>query len=152
MSAWAFYIPEDGKIVNSNQVRFSEHEFPFQNRKMVDQSLSDNSTILSQHASGVKWVPYNKLHVGNYEKVHYDTKSDVVVLKVRSQENTYTRAIHGKWLSDKVTLSEVHDKENQTPMYALNAGITHRSLKALDPKINPDKPPRNFRDAMKALD
>ena len=28
----------------------------------------------------------------------------------------------------------------------------HRSLKGLDPRINPDKPPRNFGDAMKELD
>ncbi len=27
-----------------------------------------------------------------------------------------------------------------------------QALKNLDPRINPDKPPRNFRDAMKALD
>ena len=139
--------------MNSNQVRFSEHELPFRNRKMVDQFLSDNSTdILYQRASDVKCAPYNKLHVGNYDKVHYDTKSYVVVLKVGSKENTYTRAIQGKWLSDKVALGQVHDKEIQTPMYAFNAGITHRSLKGLDPKINPDKPPRNFGDAMKALD
>ncbi len=25
-------------------------------------------------------------------------------------------------------------------------------MRGLDPRINPDKPPRNFRDAMKALD
>ena len=63
---------------------------------MVDQFLSDNSTdILYQHASDVTWVPYNKLHVGNYERVHYDTMSDVVVLKVLSKKNTYTRAIQG---------------------------------------------------------
>ena len=69
--------------MNSNQVRFSEHEFPFRNRKMVDQFLSDNSIdILYQHASDVKWIPYNKLHVVYYEKVHYDTKSDVVVLSL----------------------------------------------------------------------
>ena len=39
-------------------------------------------------------------------------------------------------------------------MYAFHAGIPHQLLKGLDPKINPDKPrqPRNFRDAMKALD
>ena len=143
MSAWAFYIPEDRKIMPSNQVRFSKHEFPFRNRKMVDRFLSDNPTnILYQHASDVKWEPYNKFHVANYERVHYDTKSDVVVLKVGSQENTYPRAIFGKWLNDKVTLGTVRDKGNQTSMYALNAGIIHRSLKGLDPKINPDKPPQ----------
>ena len=69
----------------SNQVKVSEHEFPFRNRKMIDQFLSDNSTdILNQHASEVKWEPYNKLHVANYTRVHYDTKSDVVVLQVMS--------------------------------------------------------------------
>jgi hypothetical protein len=115
--------------------------------------LSDNSTvILYQHASNVTWMPYNKLHVDNYEKVHYDEMSDVVVLKVMSQDNTYTRASQSKWLSDKVVLGKVRDKEEQTPMYAFNAEIPRQSLKGLDPRINPDKPPRNFRDAMKALD
>ena len=75
MSVWTFYIPEDRKIMTTNQVRFSENEFPFRSRKMVDQFLSDNSTdILYQHASDVKWEPYNKLHVANYERVHYDTR------------------------------------------------------------------------------
>ena len=88
----------------------------------------------------------------NYDKVHYDTKSDVIVLKVMSKESTYTRAIQGKWLSSKVTLTKVNDMETKTPMYAFNAGITHRSLKGLDPKINPFKPPRNYGDAMNVLD
>ena len=43
-------------------------------------------------------------------------------------------------------------KEVKNPMYAFNAGVKHCSLKGLDPRINPDKPPRNFGDAMKALD
>ena len=120
---------------------------------MIDQFLSDNSTdILYQHASDVKWEPYNKLHVANYKRVQYDTKSDVVVLQVMSKGNTFTRAIQGKWLSDQVTLGKVRDKELQTPVYAFNAGVKHRSLKNLDPRINPDKPPRNFGNAMKALD
>ena len=111
---------------------------------MVDQFLSDISTdILYHHASYVKWVPYNKVHVGNYYKFHYDTMSDVVVLKIGSKVNTlaYTRAIQGKWLSDKVALGEVRDKKTQTPLYAFNAGVTHQSLKGLDPRIDPDKPP-----------
>ena len=148
MSAWTFYIPEDRKIMNSNQVKFSEHEFPFQNRKMIDQFLSDNSTdILYQHASYVKWEPYNKLHVANFERVHYDTKSAVVVLKIKSKENPFTRAIQGKWLNDKIAVGKVSDMEVKTPMYAFNAEVMHRSLKGLDPRINPDKPLRNFGDA-----
>jgi hypothetical protein len=30
--------------------------------------------------------------------------------------------------------------------------VKHRTLKGLDPRINPDKPPRNFKAAMAALD
>ncbi len=119
---------------------------------MVDQFLSDDSTdVLYQQASYVIWVPYNKLHVGNYSQVHYDVRSDIEFLKVGSKENTYTRAIQGKWLNDKITLRDVHDKETTTPIYAFHAGIPHQSLKGLDPRINPNKPPRNFRDAMKTL-
>ncbi len=69
-----------------------------------------------------------------------------------SKENTYIRAIHSKWLSDKVALGKVRDKEVQTPMYAFHAGIPHLSLKGLVLRINPDKPQQNFRGAMKALD
>ena len=64
------------------------------------------------------------MHVAtNYETVHYDTKSDVVILKIRSKENTFTRAIQGKWLNDKVTLGAVINMEAKTPMYAFNAGV-----------------------------
>ena len=93
MSAWTVYIPEDRKIMSTNQVKFSEHEFPFRNRKMIDQFLSDNSTdILCQHASNVNWEPYNKLHVANYKRVHYDTKSGMVVLKIRTHSPVQFKA------------------------------------------------------------
>ncbi len=42
MSAWAFWIPVDKKIMESNQVKFDEHEFPYQTRRIVEQHLSDN--------------------------------------------------------------------------------------------------------------
>ena len=85
--------------------------------------------------------PTTSLLVANYKMVHYDTKSDVVALKLMSKENTFTRAIQGKWLSDKVALGKVINMEVKTPMYAFNAGVMHRSIKGLDPRINPDKPP-----------
>ena len=84
-SAWSFYVPERKKIVTTNQVKFFEHEFPFRKRSMMEKHVMDNSTdMLFQHPSNVKWVPYNKFHVGNYDKVHYDKISDVVVLRVVS--------------------------------------------------------------------
>jgi hypothetical protein len=54
---------------------------------MVEQFLSDNSMdILFKSASDIKWVVYNKLHVGDYSKVHWDKVSDVIALQVNSQE------------------------------------------------------------------
>ncbi len=76
--------------------------------------------------------------------------SNVVVLNVENQKNTYTRAIWSKYLADSSGLLSILDKENN-PIHAHFAGVTHRTLRGLDPRINPDKQPRNFRDAMKAL-
>jgi hypothetical protein len=135
-----------------NQVRFNEQEFPFQKRKVVEQHLSDNSTdILFQQPSNVTWVPYNKLHVSNYHKVHHDKMGDVVVLKVVSQKNTFTRAIWSKYLADSNELLRIRNKETNL-IHAHFAGVTHQTLRGLDPRNNPDKQPRNFRDTMKALD
>ncbi len=108
---------------------------------MVEQHLSDNSTdILFQQASDVIWVPYNKLHVNNYHKVHHDKMSNVVVLKMESQENTYTRAIWSKYLAGSNELLRIWDKESN-PIHAYFAGVTHQTLRVLDPRFNPDKGP-----------
>ena len=89
----------------------------------MEQYLSDNSTdILFQQGSDVTWVPYNTPHVSNYRKVHHDKMSDVLVLKVESQKNTYTRAIKSKFLADSSELLRIRDKEN-IPIHALFAGI-----------------------------
>jgi hypothetical protein len=108
---------------------------------MVEQVLSDNSTyILFKSALDVKWVVNNKLHVGNYSKVHHDKVSDVIVLRVDSQENTFTLVLMHKWVLDKLELEQVHNREIQAKF----ADIAHRTLEGLDPRINPDKLPRNY--------
>ena len=70
---------------------------------------------------------------------------------MESRENTYTRAILSKFMADSNELLKIGEKDNN-PIHAHFAGITHRTLTGLDPRINPNKPPRNFRDTMKALD
>ena len=80
--------------------------------------------------------------------------SDVIVLKVESQKKTFTRAILSKFLADSNELLRVCDQKNN-PIHGFHAhfaGITHQTLRGLDPRINPDKPPRNFGGTMKALD
>ena len=82
--------------------------------------------FLFQQAFDLKWVPYNKLHVSNYRKVHHDKMSDAVVLKVESQKNTYIRAIWSKFLADSNELLRIRDKENN-PIHARFAGVTRRT-------------------------
>ncbi len=61
---------------------------------MVEQFQSDNSTdILYKNPSDVKWIPYNKLQIANYTRVHYDLTSDVMVMRVNTEVNTYTGVI-----------------------------------------------------------
>jgi hypothetical protein len=92
--------------------------------------------------SDVKWVPYNKFHVGIYDKVHYDNISDVMALLVVSESNTYTSTSMSRWQHDQLSLQKYRHQEQ-----ANFTRVKHRTLKGLDP----DKPPKNFRDAMKAL-
>ena len=61
-------------------------------------------------------------------------------------ENTNPRALLSKFLADSNYLLRFRDKENNR-IHAHVAGITHQTLKGLDPRIKP----RNFSDAMKAL-
>ncbi len=55
----------------------------------------------------------------------------------------FTCTSMSRWQHDQLSLHK--------SMHWEQAGIKHSTLKGLDPRINPDKPPRNFRDAMKAL-
>jgi hypothetical protein len=73
----------------------------------------------------------------------------VQVLRVNSQENTFTvtQALMHKWVLDKLELAQVHNREIQAKF----AEIAHRPFKGLDQKINPDKPPRNYKEAVKAI-
>ncbi len=75
-----------------NQASFNEYSFPFRKQKMVEQFQSDNATdILYKNLSDVKLVPYNRLHFANYTRVHYDLTSDVMVMRVNMEVNTYTQ-------------------------------------------------------------
>ena len=71
--------------MSSNQAKFDEGVFPFRKQKVVEQYQSDNSTdILYRSPSDVKWIPYNKLHISNYTRVHFDPASDVMVMRINT--------------------------------------------------------------------
>ena len=117
---------------------------------MVDKfQHSENSCeILYQTPSQVKWEPYNKLHISNYKKVHYDVVSDVMVLQVNTRENTFVRVTQKQFNDDLLNLLTIAATEQQAHL----ASAGHRTLKGLDPDIDPDRAPKNFKDAMSRKD
>ena len=104
--------------------------------------------ILYQTPSQVKWEPYNKLHISNYKKVHYDVVSDVMVLQVYTRKNTFVRVTQKQFNDDLLNLLTIAATEQQAHL----ASAGHRTLKGLDPDIDPDRAPKNFKDAMSRKD
>jgi hypothetical protein len=138
-SAWSFFIPERQTLWSTNQAQFDEHVFPFRKRSIVDKFQRDNSVdILFEAPLDIKWTTYNRLHVSNYTKVHYDPASDIMVVQVAAPK-TYVRVTQKQYSMDMLDLLKVAAAEH----YAHLAAASHRTLKELDPEINPDSPPKN---------
>ena len=113
--------------MSSNQAQFDERNFPFWNKEMIEKYQSDQATdILFRTESDVTWIPYNPLHISNYTSVHFD-RGDMMVMRVNTDTNSFTRVTQPKWLQDKVALSNAVLDEQ----IAYIAGISHRTLKGL---------------------
>ncbi len=67
-----------------------------------------------------------------------------MVMRVNTEVNTYTQVTQRQWLLDKLSLEAARAEELQANF----AGISHSTLKGLQPSIDPDRPPKNFKDAM----
>ena len=148
-SAWSFYIPERQTLWSTNQAQFDEHSFPFRKTSIIDKFREDSATdILYQAATAVKWIPYNKLHTSNYSRVHYNPASDLMVLQVNTEENTFVQVTQTQFNIDMLDQLKAATEEQ----YANMASVDHRKLEGLDPAINPDRPPKNYKDAMSRSD
>jgi hypothetical protein len=100
---------------------------PFRKKKDVEQYQHDIVTdILYVHTSEVnlvKWVPYNKHHVGNYARVHYDPTSDVMVLRIDAGKDLYTQATQKQWLMEQLGLTTTASKSSR--LISLELTIPH---------------------------
>ena len=137
MSAYKFFIPEGRKLMLCNQARFDELIFPLRKQSIIEQDKDDHRTnILTRDAAGSKWVPYDKsLPTSAYEKVHYDAVSDVLVLRLKGQANTFTKVTQMQYFQDIL--------KAQTAYVA-----SLRVVQGLPEGIDPDRPPKNYKDAI----
>ena len=76
--------------------------------------------------------------------------SDVMVYKMQfnTRENTFVRVTQKQYNTDLLELLTIRAREQQ----AHSACAAHRTLKGLDPDIDPDSAPKNFKDAMSRKD
>ncbi len=90
------------------------------------------------------------MHIGNYMRVHYDSTSDSMVMRVNTEVNTFTRVTQIQWLQDKVALSKAVLEEQQAHF----AGMPRHTLKleGLPTSIDPNWQPKNYKDAMSRED
>ena len=89
---------------------------------MIEKYQPDQATdILIRTDSDVKWIPYNLLLNSNYTRVHYIFTSDMIVMRVNTEVNTFTRVTQIQWLQDKFALTISVLEEQQ----AYIAGISH---------------------------
>ena len=96
---------------------------------MIKKYQSDQATdILFRTESDAKWITYNPLHISNYTRVHFDPASDMMVMCVNTETNSFTRVTQLKWLRDKIALSNAVLDEHvwtQAPNGASRAVGTH---------------------------
>ena len=67
-----------------------------------------------------------------------------MVLQVNTSENTFVQVTQRQYNTDIFELLTIRAREHQAHF----AGAAHRTLKGLDPDIDPDRAPKNFKDAM----
>ena len=71
-----------------------------------------------------------------------------MVLQVNTKENTFVQVTQTQFNIDMLDQLKAATEEQ----YANMASVHHRKLEGLDPEINPDRPPKNYKDAMSRSD
>ena len=102
--------------------------------------------ILYKHPNDIKWVPYNAKHVVYFKEVHHDKDRGVSTFQIVAAKQTFTRERKIRYHDDMIQILIIRHNVQQIQAHA--ALHTHQSFIALDPEINPDRPPKTFNDAM----
>jgi hypothetical protein len=71
-----------------------------------------------------------------------------MVMRVNSSPNTFVWVTQKQYNMDMLDLLKVAAAEH----YAHLAAAPHSTLKGLDPTINPDHPPKSYKDAVSCKD
>ena len=105
---------------------------------MVDKHVADNMVDILSEISPRTWEDYDKRKPRKYYKeVHYDSRTDELILQVVDKNETYVRTTQTQYLQDII--------DGQKAMIA-------KVVKNFNDGIDYNKPPKNFKDAQSRPD
>ena len=161
-SGYKFLIEGTGKHLISNQAKFDEDFFPYRNRTMVDEHIDNlmKVDILTPEQGQVQWINFAPdTDLNNFEKIHSGGSTDSYIMRSLSHPNICMRVKREDFFrtllqkrAEELAYSRVFvARLDSEPESDLRRG-TSSGTKGLPGNIDPNKPPKNFKDAMQRID
>ena len=144
--------PATDKLLTTNQLVFDESFFPYRKEKFIKQiDEADNEIdILFKESSPITWLAYDpKESLMKYTKVHMGSGSDII-LRSPVNENAYLRIDRAEYFNNLLATTSMHEKARMVSSSPDEMQTT--KVKGLPNSINPDKPPKSYKEAMSRED
>ena len=154
-SGYKLYNPTNQTNQISNQVKFDELIYPYRKAEMIGQQNDDcGIDILYQSPSDIKWIEYDKSMVPNgVQIVHSERSSGMLVLKSRTQPDTFIRVNREQFFKDSLDVEAARGPTERTfTAVPIPQNPNSKRVAGLPACIDPTKPPKNFKDAMSRPD
>jgi hypothetical protein len=155
MSAYKIFIPSQGTIRITNQVRFDETSYPM--RKIsradswhVEEDDAEFQVISDEPKVQRHMVPYNsELYQRGLRIVSRDPDANTITLKILDDEDSYTTVHVDQWYRELA--AKAMDVSEPHPT-ALKAGPIRQPLAGLPASIDYLNPPKSYSQAMQRID
>jgi hypothetical protein len=139
-------------VLTTKQLVFNESFFPDRKENFIEQiDEADNDIdILFKESSPVTWLAYDpKESLMKYTKVHMGSGSDII-LRSLVNENAYLKIDSAEYFKNFLATTSMHKKARMVSSSLDELPTT--KVKGLPNSINPDKPPKSYREAMSRED
>ncbi len=91
-SGYKLLIEGTSKVVISNQVKFDENLYPYRNRNIIEQNLSELAEldIVTRDNGDCEWIKFTpETNLNDFEKVHSGGSSDSYILRSIAKPKAY---------------------------------------------------------------
>ena len=146
-SAYKILIPSTGQVFASNQIVFDESVFPYRKEELIKKmdEGDEEIDILFKASSPITWLKYDpSVPLTKWTKVHMGSDKNLV-LRSPTEDNTFLRISRDAYFENLLETSSVREKARSVT--AIKDDMTRTKVKGLPDSIDPNRPPKNYRDA-----